>query len=91
MKAKGCNVYLYGNDPGFTLPSNIGELGDDITTLGLSSCSLRGAPLPIIPPPPEANREFRSQSRTGGLPPELGLLTNFQKLDVSWNNCSGAG
>ena len=34
---------LYSNDPGFTLPSNIGELGDDITQLDLSSCSLHGA------------------------------------------------
>ena len=29
MKAKGCAVNLYSNEPGFTLPSNIGELGDD--------------------------------------------------------------
>ena len=43
MKAKGCNVSLSGNEPGFTLPSNIGELGDDITELNLSECSLRGA------------------------------------------------
>ena len=42
MKVNGCKVILYGNDPGFTLPSTIGELGD-ITTLALSSCSLRGA------------------------------------------------
>ena len=33
-KAKGCLVGLDGNK-GFTLPSNIGELGDDITTLDL--------------------------------------------------------
>ena len=26
----------------------------------------------------------------GGLPPELSLLTNLQKLDVSRNKCSGA-
>ena len=64
MKAnKGCDVILSFNDPGFTLPSNIGELGDDITTLSLSSCSLRGAALPIIPPPPEANREFASRAQ----------------------------
>ena len=43
MKAKGCNVYLSGNEPGFTLPSNIGELGNDITELDLYDCSLRGA------------------------------------------------
>ena len=41
MKAKGCHVVLFGNK-GFTLPSNIGELGDDITKLDLSSCSLQG-------------------------------------------------
>ena len=43
MKAKGCTVYLDRNEPGFTLPSNIGELGDDITKLDLSGCSLHGA------------------------------------------------
>jgi len=42
MKAKGAHVYLSGNEPGFTLPSNIGELGDDITQLNLSGCSLTG-------------------------------------------------
>ena len=43
MNAKGCKVGLSDNEPGFTLPSNIGELGDDITKLDLSKCSLRGA------------------------------------------------
>ena len=42
MKAKGVRVPLSGNTPGFTLPTNIGELGDDITTLDLSYCSLIG-------------------------------------------------
>ena len=42
MEAKGCTVKLSGNKPGFTLPSNIGELGDDITELNLSHCSLHG-------------------------------------------------
>ena len=41
MKAKGCDVSLEYNK-GFTLPSNIGELGDDITNLDLSNCSLEG-------------------------------------------------
>ena len=41
MKAKGCDINLY-NNKGFTLPGNIGELGDDITKLDLSSCSLQG-------------------------------------------------
>ena len=43
MKANGCKVDLYDNKPGFTLPSNIGELGDDITELDLRNCSLHGA------------------------------------------------
>ena len=43
MKAKGCKVDLGDNNPGFTLPSNIGELGDDITELNLRQCSLHGA------------------------------------------------
>ncbi len=42
MKAKGCSVLLDRNEPGFTLPSNIDELGDDIAELNLSSCSLHG-------------------------------------------------
>ena len=41
MKAKGCKVDLEDNK-GFTLPSNIGELGDDIMSLDLRDCSLRG-------------------------------------------------
>ena len=41
MKANGVDVAL-GLNMGFTLPSNIGELGDDITELDLSSCSLTG-------------------------------------------------
>ena len=42
MKAKGCEVNLDGNQ-GFTLPSNMGELGDDIVELDLSGCSLQGS------------------------------------------------
>ena len=49
MKAKGCDVRLYGNKPGFTLPSNIGELGDDIVNLDLSRCSLQGITCRVAP------------------------------------------
>ena len=45
MLAKGVDVCLNGN-AGFTLPSNIGELGDGITVLNIASCSLIG-PLSI--------------------------------------------
>ena len=43
MKVK-CIIPLLGLDvnKGFTLPANIGELGDDITELNLRSCSLKG-------------------------------------------------
>ena len=47
MKAKGiipggCDTCGLRGNKGFTLPSNIGELGDDITELDLSNCSLQG-------------------------------------------------
>ena len=42
MKAKGVSVWIHSNTPGFTLPTNIGELGDGITTLDLCNCSLTG-------------------------------------------------
>ena len=42
MKAKGCDVHFAGNKSSFTLPSNIGELGDRIVKLDLDSCSLHG-------------------------------------------------
>ena len=41
MKVNGCNIDLGYNDPGFTLPNRLDELGD-ITELDLSCCSLRG-------------------------------------------------
>ena len=50
MKAKGCSVDLSHNEPGFTLPSNIGELGDDIVNLDLSRCSLQGITCRVAPP-----------------------------------------
>ena len=40
-----CAVRLVGNEPGFTLPSNLRELGESVTRLDLSECSLRGPPL----------------------------------------------
>ena len=49
MKAKGCTVGLSSNRPGFTLPSNIGELGDDIVKLDLSQCSLQGITCRVAP------------------------------------------
>jgi len=42
MKANGVKIQVHAIAPGFTLPTNIGELGDDITTLDLSNCSLTG-------------------------------------------------
>ena len=69
MKAKGIipQLGLYGNK-GFTLPLNIGELGDDITKLDLSDCSLTG-PLRIRPTTRSSHltcrpfAQFRTQRR----------------------------
>ena len=41
MKAKGCDIDL-SNNPGFTLPSDIGQVGNEITELNLRKCSLQG-------------------------------------------------
>ena len=71
MKAKGVRVALSGNTPGFTLPTNIGELGDDITTLDLSNCSLTGTIVcPIIPRDQLASKFgfYLAYARTGELP-----------------------
>ena len=51
LKAKGViphgDAYGFGcglaGNKGFTIPSNIGELGDDITELNLRKCSLTGS------------------------------------------------
>ena len=43
IKAKGCEVNLENNEPGFTLPSNMGELGDDITELNFGGAHFPGA------------------------------------------------
>ena len=65
MKAKGYEVYFTSNYPGFTLPSNIGELGDDITTLDLSNCSLQGASCSTSAYAKEANWNLpRAQDRS---------------------------
>jgi hypothetical protein len=41
---KGVTVSLGGNNKGgFTLPANIGELGDDVLDPDFSLCSLKGA------------------------------------------------
>ena len=43
MKAKReCDVRLSGNEPGFSLPGELGGLGDSVVELNLSSCSLHG-------------------------------------------------
>ena len=39
---EGYDIDLSGNEPGFTLPTNIGELSDDVRNLDLSWCSLHG-------------------------------------------------
>ena len=76
MKAKGCSVGLAYNEPGFTLPSNIGELGDNIAQLDLSKCSLRGVCVEPDIHKKEANRgnflarslctQARSRPSSGG-------------------------
>ena len=83
MKAKGCEVQLSNNDPGFTLPSNIGELGDDTTELDLSDCSLQG---PCI----TSHTQTLTSAHAGTIPECIDNLTNLQSLDLRYNQLQGA-
>ena len=92
MKAKGIipagefSCGLVGNK-GFTLPSNISKLGDDITKLDLSFCSLTG-PLSIRTERLRVLLIFTYSA--GELPKQLGQLTKLTHLDVSENELTGA-
>ena len=88
MDTKGVDVNLVYNTPGFTLPTNIGELGDDITQLDLDDCSLTGA------------RSYKvitcvillltvSLSFAGELPKEVGKLVNLEVFNVGGNSIGG--
>ena len=91
MKAKGCSVSLGGNEPGFTLPVDFGELGDDISQLELKSCSLRGS---CFLSGTELNAHISYATRTG---PSLDealqrlkpLAPQLQKLDLGGNELGG--
>ena len=49
MKAKGIvGDYGLSGNAGFTLPANVGELGDDITKLDLRGCSLKGSDAVVL-------------------------------------------
>ena len=85
MKAKGVQVSLSRN-AGFTLPSNIGELGGDITKLDLSNCSLTG-PLSIRTERLRILLTFTFSA--GELPKELSLLVNLTHFDARFNSLSG--
>ena len=87
MKAKGVRVALSGNTPGFALPTNIGELGDDITTLDLSNCSLTGT---IVCPSTHALYVLLTlHFFAGELTKELGNLVNLKVLELHGNGFTG--
>ena len=65
MKAKVRKMLLCNNYPGFTLPGNLDNLGDDIFELDLFDCSLRGG----LPP------ELGSMVEAGG-----GLYVHRSKI-----------
>ena len=48
MKARGHKVILSANNPGFTLPHDVAELGYEFEELDLMNCSLRGKLPPEI-------------------------------------------
>ena len=95
MMAKGCNVDLSHNEPGFTLPSNIGELGDDIVNLNLSVCSLQGITCRVAPTQrdgteSEISHTFPFPRCAGRIPESIGNLTKLQTLKLEGNALTGA-
>lgn len=89
LKMKGVVVSLSHNT-GFTLPANIGELGEDLRELDLANCSLIGAPLcrahatGFLPTLCVLLCCFR-----GELPKELGDLVNLSALYANANRLTG--
>ena len=81
MKAKGCTVSL-SNNTGFTLPSNIGELGDDITELNLRDCSLQGLCI-------TSSTQKLTSPRAGTIPESISSLTNLTMLNLAANKLEG--
>lgn len=64
LKAKGCEVSLFGNRLGFSLPDVLASLGDDIPELDLSLCSLHGEHTYKIGAPPRvSNLTYSIDSR----------------------------
>ena len=80
MKAKRRNVRLHGNTPGFTLPSNIEELGDDIVKLDLSQCSLRGITCCVAPGIRARENERIRGARNRGTRNESKMFLKSEKL-----------
>ena len=89
MKARGwTKVNLSSNNPGFTLPSNIGKLGD-IWELNLSNSSLHGALCPV-----QQNSQLKCESHAGPpLPETLRLLAplapTLEMLHLGSNELGG--
>ena len=81
------NRGLSGNK-GFTLPANIGELGDDITELNLSYCSLKGARMTLLLHPIFLVLIIAIFA-LGCLPTALGDNVNLTVFNVAYNKIQG--
>ena len=81
-----CRGLSFNTD--FTLPANIGELGDDITKLNLSNCSLAG---PYSAPVLSGFilRVDAFHFFAGHIPKELGKLVNLRMFDARNNKLRG--
>ena len=69
---------------GFTLPENIGELGDDIAELNLSGCSLTG-PYDGTP----HTKSLMAVFFTGEIPKSFGELKELKELRLYNNQLTG--
>jgi hypothetical protein len=82
-------VELHGNK-GFTLPENIGFLGDGITILDLANCSLAGPiPVSICQCTNLRRLELGRNKLSGKIPRGLCKLKSLLRLDLSHNKLVG--
>ena len=80
VKAKGCTVHL-GDNKGFTLPDDLGSMGDDVTRIDLQESTIEGSIPDSIGD--LINLEvcnLHQNNLTGALPSSIGKLQKLKEL-----------
>jgi Leucine-rich repeat (LRR) protein len=82
---RGLDLRLMGNN-GFTLPNNLGELGEEVSTLDLNECSLAGPISASLGDLTGLTTIYLfSNALTGTLPDSIAQLHKIRTLNVAMN------